>query len=97
MSSSDRQRLEIDRRILFAALGFTAVALKGGRSADQAEQVRAMADLIESFCRLHVPEAFDDDAVPDDTSRRDGMVAAIADIMRADGRCSPHELRRKIF
>jgi hypothetical protein len=30
---------------------------------------------------------------PVDSSKRDGMVAAIADIMRADGRCSPHELR----
>ena len=52
-----------------------------------------MADLIETFCRLHVPEAFDDDAAPVDNSKRDGMVAAIADILRADGRCSPHELR----
>jgi hypothetical protein len=62
MSSSENQRLEIDRRILFTALGFVAVASKGGRAADQSEQVNAMADLIETFCRLHVPEAFDDDA-----------------------------------
>lgn len=89
MSGSEKQRLEIDRRILFTALGFVAIASKGGRAADQSEQVLAMADLIETFCRLRVPEAFDDDAAPVDNSKRDSMVAAIADIMRADGRCSP--------
>jgi hypothetical protein len=83
---------EIDQKLLFTALGFLAVTLRGDAAADQAERALAMAGLIESFCRLHVPEAFERDTGTVDVATRDRMAAVIGDIIKADGKCSQHEL-----
>ena len=90
--SEHPQRTHNDQKVLFTALGFLAVVLKGEPVADQAERALAIAGLIESFCRLHVPEAFGDVSAPVDVSTRDRMVSVISEIMKADGRCSRHEL-----
>jgi hypothetical protein len=83
---------EIDQKPLFTALGFLAVALRGDAPADQAERALAVAGLIDSFCRLHVPEAFEDEIETADVATRDRMASVIRDIIRADGRCSQREL-----
>ncbi len=48
-----------DRQILFTALGFLAVVMREGMPREkQAMRARAMADLIEAFCRSELPQAF---------------------------------------
>ncbi len=48
-----------DFRLLFTALGFLAVAMKGKKAdGDKAKQVHAMAGLIEAFCRTAHPDMF---------------------------------------
>ncbi|MDE1900960.1 MAG: hypothetical protein KGI37_04855 [Alphaproteobacteria bacterium] len=48
-----------DLRIFCTALGFTAVVLKGEQTQDQAERARTFARLIEEFCLLSLPDAFE--------------------------------------
>jgi hypothetical protein len=50
-------------QILFTALGFLAVVMKGeNANKDDAKQAKAMAALIEAFCQAAHPELFDDGA-----------------------------------
>jgi len=52
-----------DFRILFTSLGFLAVVMKGKKSKDNnAKQARAMASLIEAFCKASHPDLFMDDS-----------------------------------
>ena len=48
-----------DTKVIFAALGFLAVILRDAPKDAEARRAMAIADLIESFCRSAVPEAFD--------------------------------------
>ncbi len=51
-----------DRQILFTALGFLAVVLREDAPKEkQAMRARAMADLIETFCRTALPENFEEE------------------------------------
>lgn len=50
-----------DQKILFTSLGFLAVILNDAPKDRQAMRATAIANLIESFCRAAVPEAFDAD------------------------------------
>ena len=45
----------IDRRILFTALTFLAVSMKGRDETDLAELVLQLASLIEAFVAKHIP------------------------------------------
>jgi hypothetical protein len=51
----------MDLRVLCAALGFTTIVMQGGRVPKQEAAGRAsdVAGLIEEFCRIVVPEAFE--------------------------------------
>ena len=51
-----------DQKILFTALGFTAVILSGAPKDKQAQRALAMARLIEDFCMAAVGE--ETEAVP---------------------------------
>jgi hypothetical protein len=55
-ASLDPVMTRIDRKILFTALAFFAVAGKGGAAekAEAAEDIRKLASLAESFCAEHV-------------------------------------------
>jgi len=49
-----------DRQLLFTALGFMAVTMKGDKAiGNGAARAQDYATLIEEFCRTTVPEAFD--------------------------------------
>ena len=55
---------QTDRQILFISLGFLAVIVRGDVPRDkQALRATAIADLIESFCRSVLPEAFQEEDV----------------------------------
>jgi hypothetical protein len=55
-----------DFQILFTALGFLAVVMKGDSSKkDGAKQAKAMATMIEVFCRTTHPDLFKDKAKND--------------------------------
>jgi hypothetical protein len=49
-----------DLRVLCAALGFTAVVIQGGKVPKQegARRASEFTELIEEYCRLTVPGAF---------------------------------------
>jgi hypothetical protein len=101
-----------DLRVLWAALGFTAVVMQGGRlpKAEGAKRAQAFAKLIEEFCRISVPEAFEEREEPDmrvidpeisnpeeKFSLVERMATAIAEIMREQGGCLPLDLVAKGF
>ncbi|MFY9288601.1 MAG: hypothetical protein WAO98_08895 [Alphaproteobacteria bacterium] len=81
----------LDYQVLFAAFGFTLVAMQGERipKKDGALRAAAFSQLIEEFCRNSVPEAFEDNT--DSIVNR--MADAIARIHKETGQCQPHELR----
>ena len=88
--------MHIDQKVFFTALGFLAVILNDTPKDKQALRAAAIAGLIEAFCMSTVPEAFGDD-VENVSDIRDRMVAAIAVISKADGKCQPHELENQGF
>ncbi|HEU0118286.1 MAG TPA: hypothetical protein VFR09_06600 [Alphaproteobacteria bacterium] len=51
-----------DIRLLCTALGFTAVVMQGDKisSAEAPSRAAGFAELIEAFCRVNVPEAFEE-------------------------------------
>lgn len=52
-----------DFQILFTALGFLAVVMKGKKAQkDGAKQARELAKLIEAFCRTSRPDLFGNEA-----------------------------------
>ena len=101
-----------DFRVLCAALGFTAVAMRGGRlpKKDVALRASVFARLIEEFCRTVVPEAFEETGgenmrvVDLETSgpggrfsRAERMATAIVELYREQGGCLPQDLLAKGF
>lgn len=102
----------VDLRVLCAALGFTAVAVQGGRvpRAEGARRAREFASFIEEFCRSCVPEAFEQekeeemrvvDLAATGTEGKFGpaerMATAIVEIYREQGGCLPQDLLSKGF
>lgn len=49
-----------DLRILCTALSFTAVVTKESELEYQPKQIQALAEHIESFCLVAMPDAFSD-------------------------------------
>jgi hypothetical protein len=97
-------------RALCAALGFTAVAVQGGKlPADEgARRAAQFANLIEEFCRHMVPEAFETheslrvfDLVKVGSEGRFAVVEriadAIVDLYREQGGCLPQDLLARGF
>jgi hypothetical protein len=97
----------MDLRALCAALGFTTVVMQGGRVPKQEAARRAsdVAGLIEEFCRIAVPKAFEHaeeevmQVVDLVTTRPEGkfgpaerMATAIVEIYREQGGCLPQDL-----
>ncbi len=97
------ERTDID--VLCAALAFTAVAIKGeDKMPDGAARAAGLAYLIKEFCRMSVPEAFEDDEV--DFARGAGadvapqgkfgmahvMAKSIVKLMRENQTCLPQDL-----
>jgi hypothetical protein len=82
-----------DRKVLFTALGFLAVILKGESGADQGKHALELADLIESFCRFHLPDAFESQPDSTDASSLDHVTSVITDILNSKGTCSRQDLR----
>ncbi|MDD5586878.1 MAG: hypothetical protein PHY92_07990 [Alphaproteobacteria bacterium] len=63
-----------DIQILFTALGFLAVVMKGENAKkDGAKQAKAMASLIEAFCRTTHPELFNNE-INGDAAELDQMI-----------------------
>jgi hypothetical protein len=95
--------MEEDYKVLFAALGFTAVVMQGEiiRKKDGALRAATFAELIEKFCRTSVPEAFaakGGEGQAETALELAGRMAdAIAEIMKAQGGCLPHDLIIKGF
>jgi hypothetical protein len=102
----------MDLRVLFRALGFTAVVMQGGKvpKAEGARRAAAFASLIEEFCRISVLEAFENregenmrvvDLVTTDPEGKfelaERMATAIAEIYQEKGGCLPHDLAAKGF
>ena len=102
----------INLRVLCAALGFTAVVTQGGRvpKQDGARRASEYADFIEEFCRISVPEAFEQqeeedmqvvDLVSTGSEGKFGpaerMATAIVELYREQGGCLPQDLLTKGF
>lgn len=101
----------IDLRVLCAALGFTAVVMQGGRIPRQegARRASEFAGLIEEYCRITVPEAFEHreedmqvvDLISTEPEGKFGpaerMATAIVEIYREQGGCLPQDLLTKGF
>ena len=100
----------IDSRLLFTALGFTAVVVQGGRFPKEEGAKRAIqfASLIEAFCRDSIPEAFEGngpphavDLVPTESQSifaiAQRMATAIVALYREQGGCLPQDLQAKGF
>ena len=49
---------QTDYKVVFTALGFLAVILRAAPQDGRARRAAALADLIESFCKNAMPEAF---------------------------------------
>ena len=58
---------EIDRKIMFTALGFIAVVMSDSAKEDRGATSRTMAALIEKHCRQTVPEAFAENEACEDS------------------------------
>src|SRR5580658_8456231 len=101
-----------DLRALCTALGFTVVVIKDGEvpKAEGARRALEVAGLIEEFCRISVPDAFERGRakklrVVDFVSRRGagrferaGQLAAVmVEIMREQGGYMPQDLAAKGF
>ena len=103
-----------DFRLLCTALGFTAIITHEGRVAkkDAAQRAKALAKLIENFCREVMPEAFEesnDENVGDDIpvssspeSEKNIIVAthmaeAIVTVTKEKGDCLPKDLTANGF
>lgn len=68
--------LRSDFRVIFTALGFMAMAQKDGLSSiDRKARAIALARLIESFCYITVPEAFENDEINMDPDMQDTAYA----------------------
>lgn len=72
-----------DLRILCTALGFTAVVIKDTDADQQAKRAEAMAQLIESFCAVSVPDAMDNLAA--DSTLTDMVIDQFKAIVAKDG------------
>ena len=75
-------------RLHCTALGFLAVVMKDDLTDNQSLRAQNMARLIESFCRVTVPEAFGvtgDSAYPNDPSAIDTAIDAFKAELLAKG------------
>ena len=97
-SRDGRSMTANDHKILFTALGLLAVILKDEPVKHQATRALAIAELIESFCRETVPDAFGDQGSAENhMAAKHRMASVIADIIKTEGTCSPHELKNHGF
>lgn len=92
-----------DFRLLCSALGFTAIILQGGKAPKHiaARQAGHYAKLIEEFCRLAIPEAFEGAHQAPASSEKflvtERMASAIVSLIRSTGQCLPQDLVAKGF
>lgn len=101
-----------DLRVLCVALGFTAVVMQGEKvpKQDCARRASEFAGHIEEYCRLTVPEAFEQrededmqvvDLISTEPEGKFGpaqrMTTAIVEIYREQGGCLPQDLLSKGF
>ena len=102
----------INLRAFCAALGFTAVVMQGGKIPKQegARRASEFAALIEEYCRISVPEAFEQereedmqvvDLVSTESEGKFGpagrMATAIVELYREQGGCLPQDLLARGF
>jgi hypothetical protein len=102
----------LDLCVLCAALGFTAVVIRGGKAPKEegARRATEFASFIEEFCRIAVPKAFEQekeaemrvvDLIGTGAEGKFGpgerMATAIVEIHREQGGCLPQDLLSKGF
>jgi hypothetical protein len=99
-------------RVLYTALGFTAVVMQGGTlpKKEGARRATQFAGLIEEFCRASVPEAYEaaekenagiDELEGPEPAGKFALVArmatAIVAIIKEKDGCLPHDLAAQGF